>query len=247
MWDDHRLLNQMAACLYAVAALGIAYAVTMVVIQLPVFPLREIAVTGAIAHTTREQLGAIAKQELRGNFFTVDLGAARRSFEKLPWVRGATLRRTWPNRLDVALEEHQALARWRDIGLVNTHGEVFAAASATRLPVFIGPQGSAAEMAMHYVAFRDALAGIGRVPIEVRLSNRRAWQVKLDDGRVLELGRRDAVPRLARFAAAYPRVAVQLHDDGARIDLRYPNGFAVRRPGLRWGQGLVPTRQRGAA
>ena len=247
MWDDHRRLNQIAAFFYALAALGIAYSVLMLVIRLPVFPLREIAVSGTIAHTTREQLDAIARSELRGNFFTVDLEAARRSFEKLPWVRSAKLRRTWPDRLDVELEEHQALARWRDIALVNTYGEVFAAASSARLPVFVGPQGAAAEMTAHYGAFREALAGIGRAVSEVRLSGRRAWQVKLDDGQVLELGRQDAIERLARFAAVYPRVAAQLQDKRGRIDLRYSNGFAVRVPGSRAGQGVALGKFRGAA
>ena len=236
MWDDHRQLNRLAALLYTLAALGIAYAVLMTVIRLPVFPLREVTVAGQILHTTPEQLDAIANRQLRGNFFTLDLEAARRSFEKLPWVRNARLRRAWPDRLEVVLEEHEALARWRDIGLVNTYGEVFDAASASRLPVFTGPEDAAAEIALHYVAFRDALAAIGRRPIEVRLSGRRAWQVKLDDGRLLELGRQDVVRRLARFAEVYPRLAEQLGDTVSRVDLRYPNGFAVRLPGLRWGE-----------
>jgi len=230
MWDDHRRLNQIAALFHALAALGIAYVVLMVVIRLPVFPLREIVVSGTVEHTTREQLETVARRELRGNFFTIDLEAVRSAFEKLPWVRNATLRRTWPDRLDVTLEEHRPLARWRDVGLVNTSGEVFAAASAAQLPVFVGPPGSAAEMTEHYLAFRDALAGIGRTLAELRLSGRRAWQVQLDDGQLLELGRQGAVERLARFVAVYPRVAAQLQDKRARIDLRYPNGFAVRLP-----------------
>jgi cell division protein FtsQ len=236
MWDDHRLLNRIATLLYALVWLAVAHAVLVLVIRLPLFPLRELAVAGQVVHTTREQLDAIANRELHGNFFTVDLEAARRSLEKLPWVRNARLRRAWPDRLEVALEEHEALARWRDIGLVNTYGELFAAASPSTLPVFAGPEDAAADIALHYAAFRDALAPIGRRPVEVRLSGRRAWQIKLDDGRLLELGRHDVVRRLARFAEIYPRVAAQLRDTGTRIDLRYPNGFAVRLPGLRWGQ-----------
>jgi cell division protein FtsQ len=247
MWDDHRRLTQIAAFFYAIAALGVAYGVLMTVIRLPVFPLREIAVQGAVEHTTREQIETIARRELRGNFFTVDLEAARGAFEKLPWVRRAALRRTWPDRLGVMLEEHRPLARWRDVGLVNTHGEVFAAASAAQLPVFVGPQGSAAEMTEHYLAFRDALAGIGRSVRELRLSSRRAWQVRLDDGRVLELGRQDAVQRLERFAAVYPRVARELPHARVRIDLRYPNGFAVRLPGASAARGVALARFRGAA
>jgi cell division protein FtsQ len=237
MWDDHRLLNQIAAALCALAALSVVYAAVVLVVRLPVFALGQVRVTGEIAHTTRNQVAAIAG-ELRGTFFTLDLEQARAAFEKLPWVRRAQVRRAWPDRLDVTVEEHVALARWHDVGLVNTHGEVFQAASSAALPVFVGPPDAAAEMAAHYGQFRASLAAIGRSPAELRLSGRRAWQIRLDDGRLLELGRQDVVARLERFVGVYPRIAAQLPDVRHRVDLRYPNGFAVRVPGLRWGDRL---------
>jgi cell division protein FtsQ len=234
MWDDHRLLNQAAAALFTLAVAIALYAAIVLVIRMPVFAFHQLRVSGAIAHTTREQVQTIAG-ELRGTFFTLDLEQARAGFEKLPWVRRAQVRRAWPNRLEVALEEHVALARWHDVGLVNTYGERFHAATAAGLPVFVGPDDAAAEMTLHYRQFQQTLAAIGRAPVEVRLSGRRAWNLRLDDGRVLELGRQDMVNRLARFASVYPRIAAQL-PERHRIDLRYPNGFAVRVPGLRWGE-----------
>lgn len=234
MWDDHRLLNQIASFLYALGAVCVLYAVLMVVVRLPIFPLREVRVSGQIAHTTREQVDAIVRQQLRGNFFTLDLERTRLVFEKLPWVRKANLRRAWPDRLEVSVEEHVALARWRDIGLVNTYGEVFEAASNARLPVFHGPEGAAVEMADQYRMFRTALAAIGREPVEVRLSDRRAWELRLSDGFLLELGRQDMNARLARYVSGYARAVAQLRPGTYRVDLRYPNGFAVRVPGLRW-------------
>jgi cell division protein FtsQ len=235
MWDDHRFLAAVANLLYALGALALMYALLMVVIRLPIFPLREVSVTGKVAHTTHEQVEAIVRDQLRGNFFTVDLEAARSAFEKLPWVRGVRLRRAWPDRLEVALEEHVALARWSDIGLVNIHGEVFEAATSARLPVFVGPQGSAAEMAAQYRAFAEQLAAVGRAPAQVRLSQRRAWQIKLDDGDVLELGRQDLEARLARFTAVYTRTVGRLPPGPHHVDLRYPNGFALRQRGLQRG------------
>jgi cell division protein FtsQ len=234
MWDDHRLLNQIAGALVALCALTIACAAVATLVRLPAFAFREVRVAGDIAHTTREQIEAIAR-ELGGTFFTLDLEQARARFEKLPWVRAAAVRRAWPDALEVSLEEHVPLARWRDVGLVNTYGERFAAATPAVLPVFVGPDDAAAEMAQHYVQFRQLLSAIGRAPAEVRLAGRRAWSVRLDDGHVLELGRQDVVARLARFASVYPRLAARLPAERTRIDLRYPNGFAVRVPGLRWG------------
>ena len=86
----------------------------------------------------------------------------------MPWVRSAMLRRVWPDRLEVALEEHVALARWRDTALVNDRGEVFEAATDARLPVFGGPEGSAAEMVAQYRVFVDLLARVGRKPAQLR-------------------------------------------------------------------------------
>lgn len=236
MWDDHRLLAQLANLLYGLAALALLYAALMLAIRLPIFPLREVSVTGQVAHTTRDQVESIVREELRGNFFTVDLEATRAAFEKLPWVRTATLRRAWPDRLEVALEEHVALARWRDTALVNDRGEIFEAAADLRLPVFAGPEGSAGEMAAQYGVFASQLAAIGRAPAQLRLSERRAWELELDNGDVLELGRQDLTARLGRFITVYERTVGRLPARAYRIDLRYPNGFALRLPGLRWGQ-----------
>jgi len=152
------------------------------------------------------------------------------AFQKLPWVRRATLRRDWPGRLEVDLEEHVVLARWRDSALVNTYGEVFEAATSEVLPVFIAPEGTAAEVAQRYEAFRTALAPLGKRPVQVFVSARRAWELKLNDAAVLELGRSQMEERLQRFVRAYRPTLVQLPNRPYRIDLRYSNGFAVRAP-----------------
>ena len=138
MWDKPQLLLWVANMLYALAALLLAYAVLFLVVHLPVFPLREVKVNGTLQHVTREQVQLIVKRELKGNFFTLDLDQAKSAFEKLPWIRSVSVRRRWPDRLEVAVEEHVALARWGNMALVNTKGELFGAASNGDLPVFIG-------------------------------------------------------------------------------------------------------------
>jgi len=102
MWDNHRLLNRVANVLYAVGVVCVLYAVLMMVIRLPIFPLRHVSVSGQISHTTREQVDSIMREQVRGNFFTLDLERTRLAFEKLPWVRQANLRRAWPDRLSTA-------------------------------------------------------------------------------------------------------------------------------------------------
>ena len=233
MWDNAAALNRSANLLYSAAALLIFYGCIHYVVHLPVFPLREIRVIGDVGHVTNEQVAAVIARELRGNFFTVDLAQAREAFEKLPWVRKVNVRRQWPDRLEIAVEEHQPLARWGSTALVNAHGEVFEAAISSKLPVFFGPEGTAVEVVAHYAEFDRLLAPIGRKVVLIALSARRAWQLRLDDGMVLQLGRENLEARLAGFVSAYQRTVARLPQPPSHVDLRYSNGFAVRAPGLK--------------
>jgi cell division protein FtsQ len=243
MWDRPALLSAAADALFAIAALLVLAASAVYVARLPAFSLREVRIDGALQHVTREQVEDVVRRQIRGGFFTVNLEAARTAFERLPWVRSAKVRREWPARLDVVLEEHAPLARWGNEALVNAQGEVFRAAYDGELPMFVGPEGSAREMAIQYRYFQRSLGTIGQTPVQVQVNARRAWQLKLHSGLTLELGREDIEARLARFIALHDRTIGRLQRRVDYVDLRYANGFAVRVPGLR-PEGAEPKRGR---
>ena len=115
---------------------------------------------------------------------------------------------------------------------MNREGEVFAAASNAKLPLFVGPEGTAPLILARYHEMQPLLAPIGRQPQSLALSPRQAWQMKLDDGVLLDLGRDQTKSRvnerLQRFAAVYGQAAERLKARADVIDLRYPNGFAMR-------------------
>jgi cell division protein FtsQ len=236
-WDRPVLINMVADILIVCAVAGLAWASSLAIQRLPVFPLREVVVLTPIQQVTTAQIEQAARVALVGNFFTLDLDGVRAAFEKLPWVRHAEVRRRWPDAVELDLEEQVAVARWRQADgesrLVNTDGEVFAAASEMDLPTFAGPEGSAPEVLARYREFEQALVKVGRRPATLVLSRREAWQVKLDDGLLVELGRDEAKhplsERMARFTSFY-RAALdktQLAAGGV-VDMRYPNGFALR-------------------
>jgi len=234
MWNKPGQLNAIANILFVAAVVIAAYGVALFAARLPVFALHEVQVGRPLAHVTREQIEEVVKRDLAGNFFTLDLARLRAGFERLPWVRRADVRREWPDRIDVTFEEQQPLARWgptEDGALVNVHGEVFNAAYDGVLPVFSGPPASAAEIAAEYEYFHRNLAAINETPVRMQVSPRRAWRVQLASGMTLELGRDDIEARLDRFVAVYARTVGQLSKRPDYVDLRYPNGFAVRMPG----------------
>jgi cell division protein FtsQ len=224
----------------------LAYGAVSWVVAQPWFALRNIEVKTPVAHVTETQIRLVAERQVRGTFFTVDLDSVRNSLEKLPWVREARVERRWPDTLVVSLVEHVPLARWNDNALVNEAGDVFVAAVDIRLPRLIGPEDSSAEVVAAYRRHQAALAPLGMTIRELRLSPRRAWRMQLESGMQLALGREQTDARLARFVALYPRLfeaqpsasetAAQIAAPATAaapltVDLRYPDGFAVRLPG----------------
>ncbi len=248
MWDKPRLLNWIANFLFALSVVLFLYALLFVVVHLPIFPIREVKVDGQLAHVNREQIKLIVAKHLKGNFFTLDLIKTRDAFEKLPWARNVSVRRRWPDKLDVVIEEHQALARWGNIALVNTHGELFQAATDAELPVFFGPSDGVLEVTKSYGNYSLILNKADIKIAQVTLSPRRAWEIKTNKDLKIALGRVDMDVRLDKFARAYKSTLSQLNVKVAYADLRYPNGFAVRKPvGLKPAAPVVPIKPAKAA
>ncbi len=239
-WHDARLINALANALTGATLLAALAAGTWWLSQRPYFTLRGVSIEAAPGHPLRHAsaplLRAAVTRHVRGNFFAVDLDAVRATFETVPWVRRASVRRVWPDGLAVAIEEHRPLAYWGDGRLVNTFGELFAANLAEaeeegELPQFSGPEGSALQVARRYAELREAVAPLRAHPDSVALSPRYAWTMRLDDGTRLLLGRDQGMPverRVARWVEAWPEVTASLKRRAEVIDLRYPNGFAIR-------------------
>jgi cell division protein FtsQ len=239
MWDDPRTLNSVSNALFALALLMALWTGARQLVESSAYPLRSIRIEGELAHVTRTQVVAALQGRLAGTFFSMDLDAVRILFESIPWVRRADVRRMWPDRLEVRIEEHVPLARWgqpEDGRLVNVHGESFDGRSDADLPVFAGPGGTEAEVTRRYAAFRQLLAPLQLEPRVIMLSPRYSWQLRLSNGLAVQLGRdsdKDRIAdRLARFASVYPTTLGQLARRLDYVDLRYPNGFALRVPGF---------------
>lgn len=223
------------------AALGLATGgAALWLAQRPWFELRRIEVRGELQHVSGAAVRAAVAGRLRGTFFTMRLDEARRVFETVPWVAAASVRRAWPDRLVVTLTEHRALGVWSDGRILSDQGRLFVANVAEAelygpLPEFDGPAEFAAEAARRFYEFSAMLAPLALTIDAVRISERAAWSLRTSadgaEGPRFELGRDDPPGRLAArvaaIAAHYPLVVARLAGPPARIDARYPNGFAA--------------------
>lgn len=240
---DIRLMTVVTRGLVVVFVLLSLGAVGTWIARHPAWTLKGISVQGDLGHQNavglRAQL-ATPLRKLEGSFLTLDLQQVRRMFEAVPWVRHARVQREFPNRLRVTLEEHEAVAWWGQSGsgqLVSRLGEVFEASpdEGDGLPELAGPPDHAPLVWALYQSLSEEVARLDRTLIRLELNERGSWRAELDNGTRLELGRGssdDLLARTRRFTTTVGQLAQRYPGALQSVDLRYPNGYALRVQGV---------------
>ncbi|MDB5874000.1 MAG: ftsQ [Ramlibacter sp.] len=242
---DVKLMNLTATVLFSACLVMLLAAGGWWALRHPLFAIAGITVQGDVAHNSAVTLRANVAPRLAGNFFTVNLAGAREAFEAVPWVRSAVVRREFPNRLRVSLEEHRAAAFWGTDGegrLVNIFGEVFEAnpgdVEAENLPRLAGPQGQSAVVLTMYRMLKPMFESLDLGLEQLALTSRGSWQLQLDNNAVIELGRgtpEEVVARTQRFVQTLAQATSRYGrrpDALLSADLRHGEGYALRLRGV---------------
>jgi cell division protein FtsQ len=161
---------------------------------------------------------------------SVKLDAVQRAVEQIPWVASADVARAWPRGLTIHVAEQVPAARWGANGLLNNRGELFIAEAKRippELPQLSGPPDTHAEVARRYFAVQGRLVEAGMRLTAMRLDERGAWLLDIDNGVTVRLGRRQVDDRFERFVATALKLVAQRATDIDYVDMRYTNGFAV--------------------
>jgi cell division protein FtsQ len=220
----------------------------------PVFALRAVQVlsTGPhIHHLSEEEVRQSVASTSVGTALTRPLADLQASLQAYPWVRQASVRRVWPNRLMIWIEEHQPVAIWTDGRLLNRQGELFwveqspravGLVPGCRLPTLSGPVGSHDRVLARAQSLEQMLAAQGYSLERLSLSDQFSWRASLYQGPEVVFGR-DTLPRgheertqaftqhlawLTQSLQAGPSGAGRPQLQVVYADLRYANGFAFR-------------------
>ena len=242
---DVRLMHITASALFAVFGAILMAALVTWAANRAAFSIGAITVTGDVAHTNAVTLRANVVPKLGGSFLTLDLGRAKQAFEAVPWVRQAVVRREFPNRLKVVLQEHQAAAYWGNEGdstLINNFGEVFEAnvgeVEHEMLPRLGGPPGQEAQVLAMYRVLQPQFEFMDLSLEQLELTGRGSWIARLDTAAVIELGRgtdAEVAARTARFLRTLTQVTSRYRrkpDAVESADLRHADGYALRLRGV---------------
>ncbi len=194
-------------------------------------PFKWIKIDASANHIPARQLKQTVKSHINGGFFSIDIKKLKQSLVELPWIESVSVRKIWPSTLEIIVQERQPVARWGEKALINKQGTLFYPKPKTipqDLPLLLGPDESAKKVLSQYQQFNQELSTLGLSIRELRLSQRLAWHLLLRNGIELMLGRNKMMQRLRLFTQLYPRIIGAQGKRVARVDLRYPNGLAIR-------------------
>lgn len=195
-------------------------------------PISSVVISGEMPYTQMDDIQRAISADSLGNFFQLDVNSVQQTLEQLPWVMTVSVRKQWPSQLSIYVVDHVPTAIWNDDKVISNQGVVIApdlSRLGDDIPKFYGPVGSE-KIALENYQQLNALLNYNELNIsEMILTKRFAWQLTLNDGVKLNLGREERVQRVQRFIDVYPEILVNKKENQHvdYIDLRYDTGVAV--------------------
>lgn len=201
------------------------------------FPLRQVQVEGVLRNLTEADLQPLARAYLGQNFFVANLEDLRAALAADPWVEAVSVRRWWPDTVEIRLRERVAFGYWgepaagRPAEMVDVNGRRFHPTTVRQpgpWPQLRGPDGREPALIAAWQAITELLEPSGLRLTQLTQDERRAWWLTFEGGLQVCLGQKQFDERLRRLALVYPRVLAAQAARIAIVDLRYDDGFAVR-------------------
>jgi len=193
-------------------------------------PIQSITIDGPFQRVSALRIEEAISSELEAGFLSANLTEIQDRIVSLPWIDQANVSRRWPGKLEISVSEQVPAACWGEGGLRNVRGELFVTEARhipAELPRLSGPDGHSSEVAQMYLDVRDRLIPIGLDLRSVNLDARGAWQLVLQDGIDIRLGRRNIDERADLFLQVVANIVSNREAEIEFIDMRYHNGFTI--------------------
>jgi cell division protein FtsQ len=192
------------------------------------FGIANIEIQGA-HHVARAEVLRWAGVTAHSSLLLLDADDARTRLKRNPWIAEATVRKLYPGRIEIAIEEREAFALWQRGGrfhLIARDGSVLESGIEMQsdLPLVVG---NGAEK--RAAAFVDLIARFPAIRAETRagvLIAERRWNLRLKNGTDVRLPENDPATALGRLAALDREQRI-LSRDATMIDLRVPDRVAI--------------------
>ena len=190
-----------------------------------------VVINGEFNYLSERDVIDLIDENVQTGFLTLDLPELNRKIVEQDWIRSSSIRRSWPATLIVNIEEEIPVARWGEQQLLNNVGDyidVINKDSVSHLPVIFSQAGDTKEIIKIYQLISELLGPVGLRIDEVESDNAGSWTLTVLSDIKIILGRDQLVEKLQRLQSVWMAELSSQEKNINAIDLRYPNGLAVK-------------------
>lgn len=219
--------GRIASVVAAVGVIVMTYHFSMRVLD---HPIDSITIEGPFQRVSALHIEEAISDELQNGFLSANLSVIQGLVIALPWIDRANVERRWPAEIKISVTEQVPAACWGERGLLNTRGELFVTDVRhvpAELPRLSGPEEQSGIVAMRYLEIREQLIPIGLDVRRVHVDARGSWEMTLQNGVEVRLGRRDIEQRTHLFLDIVANIVSSREADIEFVDMRYSNGFTI--------------------
>lgn len=193
-------------------------------------PVKYVRTEGVFEYIAKNDVKQALKPLVEAGFLAADIQHIRQAVLSLPWVEKVEVKRIWPDAIDIKVYEQKPYVRWGRKGLLNAKGELFEPDNLNKfkaLPVLVGPNQQEKKLLEIMKGLKTALADKDLELMSFEVNERRAWKLTLANEMEVQLGREEQLRNFQRFLKTMTVFKEEQMKAMAKVDLRYPNGFAV--------------------
>lgn len=217
-----------------VCGLGVTAYQTFDAYQLEHLTIKTVHINGGREYNDQNEVTKIISAYTQNDFFNLKIESMRDRLMGVSWVKAVSLRKQWPDRLVVNIEEHQPVAYWKDENntnyLLSKTGRRFESEFAlpSGMPKLSGQNENIGKIMNQYKHISLALLNRKMSITAMSLNTRHEWLITLNNGVDVKYLDDDADVALSRMLLAFNVLAKETSKRAQTIDLRYEHGFAVR-------------------
>lgn len=231
VWIQH-LVAAMLAHKVRVAVLVLVlmlFGLPLLMAQTQWLPIEKIVLTGRFVQLNTDELEQKLKPFLGEGFFSVDIKGIQSKLAQQPWVEKVSVRRVWPDRLNVMINEKQAVARWDGENLLSDLAVIFKQDSKgfETLPKINGYKEQSADLLTRYRNLQSQFLPLGLNIDEMSEDSKGATSLLLNEQLRVNLGSDNNEEKIRHLLAVYQKQIQPESEHIKYIDFRYSNGFAI--------------------
>jgi cell division protein FtsQ len=195
------------------------------------FPIKEISIESKIINTSKDDVFEKSKNYLNSkSFFNFKINILKKEIEKVPWVKSADIRRVYPGKIKIYIEEHAPIAIWNNKSYMNDVGDIFLIQDIKKnLPVIISNQSGNKIMFLYFTLLLKYISDYN-FDMEIKKieeNDIRSLSAHFSSGIIVKFGSKDIRNKIHAFVKIYNTLNSSDLEKIGYIDMRYSNGFSI--------------------